>query len=153
LIFHLRVLIKSLLEELEGLRVKYNAQITLDEGILGLLSEQVLDGIDVEAILGLYRPQPKIVEVEKIVDRPVYVMDELQHGIPIHTEKGVYGERVIEKPVSIEKAVPIETQIPIFDTVKEYVEVKTVSEVPVEIPTIVEKVVPKVIIEEKIMEI
>jgi hypothetical protein len=84
LIFHLRVLIKSLLEELEGLRVKYSAQITLDEGILAMLSEQVLDGIDVEAILGLYRPQPKIVEVEKIVDRPVYVMDELQHGVPIH---------------------------------------------------------------------
>ena len=42
LIFHLRILIKSLLEELEVIRKKYGATITLDEGIIGMLNEQIL---------------------------------------------------------------------------------------------------------------
>ena len=40
-----------------------------------MLNEQIIDGIDISAILSLYRPQPKVVEVERIVDRPVYLMD------------------------------------------------------------------------------
>ena len=91
LIFHLRILIKSLLEELEVIRKKYGATITLDEGIIGLLNEQILEDVDASAILALYRPQPKIVEVERFVDRPVYMVDEVQQGVPIRTEKGVYG--------------------------------------------------------------
>ena len=83
-----------------------------------MLNEQVLEGVDISAILALYRPQPKIVEVEKIVDRPVYIMDELQHGVPIRAEKGVYGEKIYEKPIVIEKSVPFNIEKPIIEKVK-----------------------------------
>ena len=63
LIFNLRVLIKALLEELERIKAQTGAPVTLDEGILEMMRAQVLEGIDVEAIIGLFRPLPKTVEV------------------------------------------------------------------------------------------
>ncbi len=48
LIFNLRVLVKSLLEELEVIRTKYNAEITLDAGLLELMKTHAIEGINVE---------------------------------------------------------------------------------------------------------
>lgn len=63
LIFNLRVLVKSLLEEIDGIRKKYNAEIALDAGLLELMKTHAIEGINVEEILNLYRPLPKIIEV------------------------------------------------------------------------------------------
>ena len=48
LIFNLRVLVKSLLEELEVIRAKYNAEITLDAGLLELMKAHAIEGFNVE---------------------------------------------------------------------------------------------------------
>ena len=64
---------KSLLEEIEVIRKKYNAEITLDAGLLEIMKAHAIEGINVEEILTLYRPLPKIIEVEKIVEKPVYI--------------------------------------------------------------------------------
>ena len=45
-------------------------------------------------------------------------MDELQHGVPIRAEKGVYGEKIYEKPIVIEKSVPFNIEKPIIEKVK-----------------------------------
>lgn len=92
MIFHLRVLIKSLLEEVEKIKVDSGLDITLDEGILELLRKQVIDGVDVDAILRLYRPLPKIIEVEKLIDRPVYINGTLEKGVPVRAERCVIAE-------------------------------------------------------------
>ena len=85
LIFNLRVLVKSLLEEIESIRIKYNAEITLDAGLLELMKTHAIEGINVEEILALYRPLPKIIEVERIVEKPVYVNGTLEKGIAVRT--------------------------------------------------------------------
>jgi hypothetical protein len=61
------VLIKSLIEELEKVKQNYKVDINLDEGIIEMLKGQVIEGLDVNSVLKLYRPLPKIIEVEKIV--------------------------------------------------------------------------------------
>jgi len=59
----MRVLIKALLEEMQIIRKKYNAEITLDAGLVEMMKSQVIEGVNVEDILALYRPLPKIIEV------------------------------------------------------------------------------------------
>ena len=48
MIFHLRVLLKALLEELYRIKGKLNIDLDFDEAILALLREQCIDGINVE---------------------------------------------------------------------------------------------------------
>ena len=44
----------------------------MDAGIINLLKAQIIDGIDIEAIIKLYRPHCQYVEVPVIVEKPVY---------------------------------------------------------------------------------
>ena len=61
--FHLRVLIKALLEELEKLKMKTGAVLTLDEGVIGMIKTEIMDVVNVDDILKVFRVVPKIVEV------------------------------------------------------------------------------------------
>ena len=65
--FHLRVLIKALLEELEKLKRKTGAVLEIDEAIVGMINQEIMGVVDVDDILKVFRVVPKIVEVEKIV--------------------------------------------------------------------------------------
>ena len=67
--FHLRILVKALLDELMKFKAACHCDyyFELDEGILGMIRAEILDIIDIEDILKIYRPSPKIVEVEKII--------------------------------------------------------------------------------------
>lgn len=69
--FHLRVLIKALLEELEALKRKTGAVLTIDEGVVGMINQEIMGVVDVDDILKVFRVVPKIVEVEKIVEKIV----------------------------------------------------------------------------------
>ena len=69
--FHLRVLIKALLEELEKMKIKYGAILEIDEGVIGMINQEIMGVVDVDDILQVFRVVPKIVEVEKIVEKVV----------------------------------------------------------------------------------
>ncbi|CAM6002082.1 unnamed protein product [Sphagnum balticum] len=69
--FHLRVLIKALLEELEKLKIRTGAVLDIDEGVIGLINQEILGVVNVDDILKVFRVVPKIVEVEKIVEKIV----------------------------------------------------------------------------------
>jgi hypothetical protein len=69
--FHLRVLVKALLEELEKLRLRTGAVLEIDEGIIGMINQEIMGVIDVDDILKVFRVVPKIVEVEKIIEKIV----------------------------------------------------------------------------------
>jgi hypothetical protein len=86
-VFHLRVLLKRLLEELESIKKKHGIDLTLDEGILCLLREHTIDGFNTEDYISLFRPIPKIVEVPILVETPVFETKTFEKGIPIHTER------------------------------------------------------------------
>ncbi len=69
--FHLKVLIKALLEEMEKMKQKTGYQPEIDEGVIGMIRQEVMDVVDVDDILRIYRVVPKIVEVEKVVEQVV----------------------------------------------------------------------------------
>lgn len=61
--FHLRVLIKALLEELEKVKRKTGVTLEIDEGVVGLINQQIMGVVNVDDILKVFRVVPKIVEV------------------------------------------------------------------------------------------
>lgn len=65
--FHLRILIKALLEELEKIKLQTGVVLTIDEGVLGMIRAEIMDTINVDDILKVFKVNQKIVEVEKIV--------------------------------------------------------------------------------------
>lgn len=68
-IFHLRIMIKALLEELLRLRDVNGLTLVIDEGLLGMIRGELDGMIDVEDVLRVFRSLPKIVEIEKIVEK------------------------------------------------------------------------------------
>lgn len=131
--FHLRVLVKALLEELEKLRRKTGAVLEIDEGIIGMINQEIMGVVDVDDILKVFRVVPKIVEVEKIVEKIVDRIVEVPQVVAV--------EKVIEKIVEVEKIKEIERVV------------NVPLEVPTIVPNIVEKVVPVERIVEKIVEV
>lgn len=61
--FHLRVLIKALLEELESVKDKTGVVLNLDEGVIGMINQEIMDLISVDDVLKVFRVVPKIVDV------------------------------------------------------------------------------------------
>jgi hypothetical protein len=151
--FHLRVLIKALLEELEKLRLRTGAVLELDEAIIAMINQEIMGVVDVDDILKVFRIVPKIFEVEKIIEKIVERVVEVPQVIPV--EKIV--ERVIEVPrvQEIERVVhvPVEIIKIVDNIVEKIVEVPSIVEKIVEVPKIVEKVVEKIVEVPKIVEV
>lgn len=93
--FHLRVLIKALLEELDKLKTKTGAVLEIDEGLIGMIREEIMGVVNVSDILKVFRVVPKIVEVEKIVEKIVERVIEVPQVVPI--------EKIVEKIVEVVK--------------------------------------------------
>lgn len=89
----MRVLVKALLEELEKLRRRTGAVLEIDEGIIGMINQEIMGVVDVDDILKVFRVVPKIVEVEKIVEKIVDRIVEVPQIVPV--------EKVIEKIVEV----------------------------------------------------
>ena len=101
--FHLRVLVKALLEELEKLRGRTGAVLEMDEGIIAMINQEIMGVVDVDDILKVFRVVPKIVEVEKIIEKIVERYVEVPQVIPV--------EKVIEKVIEVPKVQEIERVI------------------------------------------
>jgi hypothetical protein len=139
--FHLRILIKVLLEELEKLRARSGVVLELDEGVLGMVRAEIMDAVNVDDILKVFRVTPKIVEVEKVVEKVVERLVEVPKVITV--------EKIVEKIVEVEKIreverivhVPVERPLIVETQVEKLVPVESKVETIVEVPTIVEKLV------------
>ena len=59
--FHLRVLIKALLEELEKIKRSTGIVLNIDEGVIGMINQEIMGVVDVDDILKVFRIVPKIV--------------------------------------------------------------------------------------------
>jgi hypothetical protein len=55
------VLIKALLEEMEKVKREKGIVFEIDEGVIGMIRTEIMDIIDVDDILKVYRAVPKIV--------------------------------------------------------------------------------------------
>jgi hypothetical protein len=81
--FHLRVLIKALLEELTKIKMKTGVVLEMDEGVINMMKAEIMDVVNVDDILKVFRSVPKIVEVEKIVEKIVEKRVEVPMVVPI----------------------------------------------------------------------
>lgn len=59
--FHLRVLIKALLDEMERIKLVTKVNPEIDEGLIGMIRQEIAGIVDVDDILRVYRSVPKIV--------------------------------------------------------------------------------------------
>jgi hypothetical protein len=151
--FHLRVLIKALLEELEKLKKRSGAVLEMDEGIIAMINQEIMGVIDVDDVLKIFRIVPKIVEVEKIVEKVVERIVEIPQVIPI--------EKIVEKIVEVIKVqevekivhVPVEIIRYVDNVIEKIVEVEKIVEKIVEVPRVIEKIVERVIEIPKIHEV
>lgn len=85
MILHLRVLIKSLLEELYRIKERHGLDLALDEALLAMLKEQCIDGINIEEIIALFRPPARYIEVPIVIENKVYESNTYEKGVPINT--------------------------------------------------------------------
>ena len=151
--FHLRVLVKALLEELEKLKRKTGAVLEIDEGVVGMINAEIMGVVDVDDILKVFRVVPKIVEVEKVVEKIVERVVEVPQVVAI--------EKIVEKPVEVTKVAEVEKVIHVPVEVIKYVDnvIEKVVEVPqytgkiVEVPRVVEKVVERIVEIPKVVEV
>ena len=83
--FHLRVLLKALLEELLKLRAKFNIvdELEMDEGIFGMIKKELIGIVEIDDIVKIFRSVPKIVEVEKVVEKIVERVVEVPKVVPV----------------------------------------------------------------------
>lgn len=57
--------------------------LEIDEGIIGMINQEIMGVVDVDDILKVFRVVPKIVEVEKIVEKVVDRVVEVPQVVPI----------------------------------------------------------------------
>ena len=126
--FHLRVLLKALLEELEKVKRRTGETLEIDEGVIGLINQEIMGVVNVDDILKVFRVSAKIVEVEKIVEK---IVDRI-----VEVPQIVVVEKIVEKIVEVEKIREVEKNIP----------------VPIEVPMIVPTVHEKIVHVERIIE-
>jgi len=83
--------------------------LDIDEGVIGMINAEIMDVVNVDDILKVFRVVPKIVEVEKIVEKIVDRVIEIPQVVPV--EKIV--EKIIERPqiVEVEKIVHVPVEV------------------------------------------
>lgn len=59
--FHLRVLLKAILEEFEKVKARTGVVFDIDEGVIGLINQEIMGVVNVDDILKVFRSTPKIV--------------------------------------------------------------------------------------------
>lgn len=151
--FHLKVLIKALLDELNKVKVKTGAVLDMDEAVLAMVNQEIMGVVDVDDILKVFRVAPKLVEVDKVVEKVVEKIVEIPQVVPV--EKVV--EKVIEVPKiqEIERVVhvPVEIVKVVDNTQEKIVQVPSVVEKVVEVPRLQEKIVEKIIEVPRVIEV
>jgi hypothetical protein len=119
--FHLRVLLKAVLEELEKVKVRYGVVLDIDEGVIGMINQEILGIVSVDDILKVFRATPRIVEVEKII------------------------EKIVERIVEVPQVIPVEKYVEKIIEVPKYIEIEKIIHVPVEIIKIVDNIIEKLV--------
>lgn len=66
-----------------------------------MISDQILDGCDIESILALFRPATRVCEVDVVIDRPSFIRDSKSIAIPLRQEEGIPLNSVKHVPVPL----------------------------------------------------
>lgn len=153
-ILHLKVMIKALLDELTKVKAKTGVVLDIDEGLLAMIKSELLDLINPDDIIALFRGLPKILEVEKIVERDLSRYNGmLTEAHAVEVQHAVYADRIIERPVTLkqEVAIVVEKLVPV--PVVEQKPVSFQQQVLVDVPVIKEVLVDRIVETERAVEI
>ena len=110
--YYLRVLVKALVEEIKRINNDHKIGIQLNEEILELLRAQSLDGINIDDVISLFRPQARICEMDVLVNRPIYLTETEIKNIPLKAEKAVIVADTAHFAVNLQQGVPYRKEIP-----------------------------------------
>ena len=91
--FHQRILIKSLMQELQRVKDTTGYTLEMDEGVVTMINEEIKDSVDIDDVLRTFQVNHKIVEVPKIVEKVVERVVEVPTVIAV--------EKQVEKVVSL----------------------------------------------------
>lgn len=137
--FHLRVLIKALLEELYKMKSK-GVDVEIDEGIIGMIKTETLNIDSADDILKLYRSNPKVVEVPKVIEKVVdnlvrlpekYTTNQVTATChPINKVSVAKDEYAVTKRHEVPVPIVEQRAVTKTDYVEKAVLMKTVEEVP-----------------------
>jgi hypothetical protein len=142
--FHLRVLIKALLEEMEKVKRERGIVFEIDEGVIGMIRAEIMDIVDVDDILKVYRAVPKIVEVERVVEK---VVDNIVRIPEKYTLNQLQTEVIaLQKPQMAvdEKALIVQSHQPVPLYREKAVELKSHTQDVVSHPEVHERVAVEV---------
>ena len=67
------------------MKKRTGAVLEIDEGIVGMINQEIMGVVDVDDILKVFRVVPKIVEVEKIVEKVVDRIVQVPQVVPVET--------------------------------------------------------------------
>ena len=95
--------------------------LEIDEGVIGMINQEIMDVVNVDDILKVFRVNAKIVEVEKIVQKIVERIVEVPQIVVV--------EKIVEKIVEVEKIREVQKRVP----------------VPIEVPIIVNTTTDKIV--------
>lgn len=99
-IFHLKVMVKTLLEALLRLKDRNGLTLDIDEGLFGMIKAEVGDFIDVDDVLRVFRTVPKILEVERILEKDLgRYLGYLTQAHAVNTESARIFDKIVERPV------------------------------------------------------
>jgi len=143
-VFHLKILLKSLVTELLRLREDYSCDILINEGMVNLINSQLSGIIDIDTIehlLSMYRCAPKTRDVPKVIEKVVVEHCERPNHIVLENKtasvvpvksvevlKDSYGVRICEEvPIGLTR----EKAIICTDTIEKPIKYTNVVDRPV----------------------
>lgn len=71
-----------------------------------MLKTQILDVVNVDDIIGLFRPSARVCEVNVVVDKPTYLPITQTIGVPLRQEKAVIVGEASHFAVNLQQGVP-----------------------------------------------
>ena len=87
-------------------RTEHGIELSLDEALLAMLREQSLD-INLEAVIELFRPPSRYIEVPLVIENKVYESNTYEKGVPINTQEPVIINNDKVEIVTVNKQVPV----------------------------------------------
>ena len=68
---------------MEKITLKSGLKPEIDEGVIGMIRAEIMDVVDVDDILRVYRTVPKIVEVERVKEQIIEKIVPVPHFVTI----------------------------------------------------------------------
>lgn len=77
------------------MKLKTGSVLDMDESVIAMINQEIFGIVNVDDILKVFRVVPKIVEVEKIIEKVAERVVEVPQVIPV--------EKVVEKVIEVPK--------------------------------------------------